>query len=133
MSRVQERNAVPAHDPGGPSPEVIHEYEKKHVDCNAKARNYDVLNKLVFNRKEVSLQKQRKVDNSRKGTLRQGSQGPFAPRQKPYEETVEEPEEMRQEMKLQGSATVTRAAPKMNCAKGTGNLISKVVNVKFIV
>merc|ERR1712215_169078 len=68
-------------------------------------------------RKEVSLQKQRKVDNSRQGTLRQGSQGPFAPRQKPYEETVEEPEEMRQEMKLQGSATVIRAAPKMNCAK----------------
>jgi len=68
-------------------------------------------------RKEVSLQKQRKVDNSRKGTLRQGSQGPFAPRQKPYEETVEEPEEMRQKMKLIGSATVIREAPKMNCAK----------------
>ena len=116
MSRVQERNAVPAHDPGGPSPEVIH-YERKRIDCNVKARNYNAWNKLVFIRKEVSLQKQRKVDNPRKGTLRQGSQGPFAPRQKPYEETVEEPEEMRQEMKLQGSATVIRAAPKMNCAK----------------
>ena len=90
---------------------------RERVDSNAKARNYNAWNKLVFIRKEVSLQKQRKVDNSRKGTLRQGSQGPFAPRQKPYEETVEEPEEMRQEMKLLGSATVIREAPKMNCAK----------------